>query len=151
MAGNWMDDATKGFHSGVPLTRTALEDWAKFDPGVFSVVPDANWFMIRALCLHQVDRLANKFTLAHLKRHSTEWGGIPVAPAGRDDKFQLFGDLLCDFQRGARSCCCWRARAGSAALSTTTSSILRTTSRSTGPLWSSASPWCSGRAGPRPT
>jgi len=100
MAENWMDDATKGFYSGVPLTRTALKDWAKFDPGVFSVVPDANWFMIRALYLHQVDRLANKFTLAHLKRYNTEWGGIPVAPEGRDDKFQLFGDQYSNFNAG---------------------------------------------------
>ena len=80
--------------------RMALKDWAAHDPGVFAVVPDANWFMIRALYLHQVDRLANKFTLNHLKKYNMEWGGIPVAPEGRDTKFELFGDQYSNFNSG---------------------------------------------------
>ena len=56
----------KGFFGDVPLTRTALQDW-KEENDNFAIVPDANWFMIRALYIHTVDRLANKFTLAHLK------------------------------------------------------------------------------------
>jgi hypothetical protein len=51
MAENWMDDSVKGFNSEVPLTRTALKDWPAHDPGVFAVVPDANWFMIRYVYL----------------------------------------------------------------------------------------------------
>ena len=56
----------KGFFGDVPLTRTALQDWTENNDN-FAIVPDANWFMIRALYIHTVDRLANKFTLAHLK------------------------------------------------------------------------------------
>ena len=52
--------------------------------------PDANWYMIRALYLHTVDMLANKFTLAHLKGYNME-NGVPVAPEGRDSNFTLFG------------------------------------------------------------
>ena len=51
---------------------------------------DANWYMIRPLYLHTVDRLANKFTLAHLKGYNME-DGVPVAPEGRDSNFTLFG------------------------------------------------------------
>lgn len=100
MAETWMDDPTKGFNSKVPLTRTAQKDWGAHDPGNFAVVPDANWFMLRALYLHNVDRLANKFTLAHLKQYNMEWGGIPVAPEGRDSNFQLFGDQYSNFNAG---------------------------------------------------
>ncbi len=63
-------------------------------------MPDANWFMIRALYVHQVDRLANKFLLGHLKGYNLEWGGIPVAPEGRDTKFELFGDQYSNFNAG---------------------------------------------------
>ena len=51
---------------------------------------DGNWYMIRPLYLHTVDRLANKFTLAHLKGYNME-DGVPVAPEGRDSNFTLFG------------------------------------------------------------
>lgn len=100
MADNWIDNAAEGFNSRVPLARTALKDWAKHPPGVFSVVPDANWFMIRALYLHNVDSLANKFTLDHLTKYNMEWGGIPVAPEGRDSDFKLFGDQYSNFNAG---------------------------------------------------
>eukprot|EP00912_Choanoflagellata_sp_UC4_P002272 UC4_evm7s1434 len=101
MAEHWMDDPIKGFYTvSCPLTRTALKDWAKHNPGVFAVVPDANWFMIRALYLHQVDRLANKFLLAHLKFYNQEWDGIPVAPEGRGTDFSLFGDQYSNFNAG---------------------------------------------------
>ena len=43
------------------------------------MTPDANWYLLRGLYLHQIDALANKFTLAHLKKYNTEWG-IPVPP-----------------------------------------------------------------------
>jgi hypothetical protein len=100
MAEHWMDDSVKGFYSRVPLTRIALRDWPSHNPGAFAVVPDANYFMIRSLYLHQVDRLANKFTLQHLKLYNMEWGGVPVAPEGRDTNFQLFGDQYSNFNAG---------------------------------------------------
>ena len=43
---------------------------AGHDQGNFGVVPDANWFMLRALYRHNVDTLANKFTLDHLRSAS---------------------------------------------------------------------------------
>lgn len=48
--------------------------------------------MLRALYRHNVDLLANKFTLEHLKKYNMEWGEIPVAPEARDQRFKLFGD-----------------------------------------------------------
>jgi hypothetical protein len=96
-----MDDPVEGFYTPqAPLARVALKDWAAHDPGVFGVVPDGNWFMLRALYLHNVDRLANKFTLGHLKKYNMEWEGIPVAPEARDDKFKLFGDQYSNFNAG---------------------------------------------------
>eukprot|EP01045_Picozoa_sp_COSAG04_P005199 COSAG04_NODE_237_length_19103_cov_15.726268_3_plen_308_part_00 len=94
-------DPNKGFYTAAcPLTRTALKDWATHNPGVFAVVPDSNWFMIRGLYLHQVDRLANKFLLAHLSLYNQAWGGIPVAPEGRRTDFSLFGDQYSNFNAG---------------------------------------------------
>ena len=101
MAEHWLDDSNRGFYTAAcPLTRTALKDWATHNPGVFAVVPDANWFMIRGLYLHQVDRLANKFLLAHLSLYNQAWGGIPVAPEGRRTDFSLFGDQYSNFNAG---------------------------------------------------
>jgi len=100
MAEHWLDDPVKGFFSKVPLARTALKDWAAHDPGDFAVVPDGNWFMLRGLYMHNVDRLANKFTLAHLKKYNMEWGGIPVAPEARKHDFTLFGDQYSNFNAG---------------------------------------------------
>merc|ERR1712048_383679 len=98
MARNWIDDSVKGFFGKVPLTRRALQDWTPGnDP--FAVVPDANWYMLRPLYLHNVDGLANKFTLAHLKLYNMEWG-IPVAPEGRNSDFTLFGDQYNNFNAG---------------------------------------------------
>jgi len=50
--------------------------------------------------LHNVDALANKFTLDHLTKYNMEWGGIPVAPEGRNTEFQLFGDQYSNFNAG---------------------------------------------------
>merc|ERR1712072_1480250 len=98
MARNWMDDSTKGLLTEIGLTRVALKDWkAGNDP--FAFVPDGNWYMIRPLYLHQVDGLANKFTLAHLKKYNMEWG-IPVAPEARHSDMSLFGDQYNNFNAG---------------------------------------------------
>ena len=101
MAEHWMDNPTEGFYTPqAPLARTALKDWGAFPPGNFAIVPDGNWFMLRALYMHGVDRLANKFTLNHLKRYNMEWGEIPVAPEARTAEFKLFGDQYSNFNAG---------------------------------------------------
>ena len=100
MAENWLNDPVNGFYSKVPLTRTALKDWGTHNPGPFAVVPDGNWFMLRSLYMHNVDALANKFTLGHLKKYNMAWGEIPVAPEARDDAFELFGDQYSNFNAG---------------------------------------------------
>ena len=46
-----------------------------------------------------MDRLANKFTLAHLKTYNME-GGVPVAPEGRDQDYALSGDKYSNFNAG---------------------------------------------------
>lgn len=98
MARNWMDNPEKGFFGKVPLTRKALKDWTA-ENDVFAIVPDGNWYMIRPLYLHNVDGLANKFTLAHLKLYNMEWG-IPVAPEARQSDFSMFGDQYNNFNAG---------------------------------------------------
>lgn len=100
MANEWMDDSVKGFYGDVPLTTIALQDFDSQDiVNSFAVVPDSNWYMIRGLYMHNIDRLANKFTLAHLKKYNMEWG-IPVAPEGRHKDFSLFGDQYSNFNGG---------------------------------------------------
>ena len=46
-----------------------------------------------------MDRLANKFTLAHRKTYNME-GGVPVAPEGRDQDYALSGDKYSNFNAG---------------------------------------------------
>ena len=55
--------------------------------------------MIRALYLHTVDGLANRFSLAHLKGYNME-GGVPVAPEGRNTHYVRFGDKYSNFNAG---------------------------------------------------
>ena len=62
-------------------------------------IADGNWYAIRPLYLHTVDRLANKFTLAHLKTYNLE-AGVPVAPEGRDQDYALSGDKYSNFNAG---------------------------------------------------
>ena len=97
----WLDDPLNGFFGQVPLTTIALKDFDDHDiVNSFAVVPDANWYMIRSLYLHHIDDLANKFTLAHLKKYNMEWDSIPVAPEGRRRDFSLFGDQYSNFNAG---------------------------------------------------
>ena len=101
MAENWLDNP-QGFFGDVPLARIAVKDWAAHDPDPFAIVPDANWYMIRTLFKHNVNKYANKFTLAHLAKYNMEakWGGIPVAPEGRLKDNALFGDQFSNFNAG---------------------------------------------------
>merc|ERR1712232_291860 len=103
MAERWLEDSTNGFSSGdVPLTCVAKKDWPKgpVDPNSasynFMVTPDANWYMLRALYNKNVDAIANKFTLAHLKKYNMEWG-IPVAPETRRMNYEMHGDQFSNF------------------------------------------------------
>ena len=100
MATVWMDNPVEGFFGPVPLTTIALKDFP--DQNIvnsFAVAPVANWYMIRGLYLHTVDALANKFTLAHLKKYNMEWG-MPVAPEARHKDWTMFGDQYSNFNAG---------------------------------------------------
>ena len=101
MAVNWLDNPVDGFLSDVPLCRFAMQDLPEREEsnGNFHSVPDGNWFMIRGLYMHNVDALANKFTLAHLKSYNMEWG-IPVAPESRRMDNSLAGDEYSNFNAG---------------------------------------------------
>ena len=46
-----------------------------------------------------VEDLANKFTLDHLKTYNME-AGVPVAPEGRDKSYALSGDKYSNFNAG---------------------------------------------------
>ena len=48
----WLDDPIEGFFGEVPLTTIALKDFNDSITNSFAVVPDANWYMIRSLYLH---------------------------------------------------------------------------------------------------
>ena len=99
MASLWLDNPVDGFYAGVPLTSTAMKYYPDKLMEDFAVVPDANWYMIRGLYRHTVDRLANKFTLAHLKNYNME-DGIPVASEGRRLDLSRFGDYFSNFNAG---------------------------------------------------
>ena len=101
MAVNWLNDPVDGFLTDVPFPRIALKDLPdQADSlGNFGIVPDGNWFMIRGLYQHNIDGLANKFTLAHLKKYNLELG-VPVAPEARRLDFSLFGDQYSNFNAG---------------------------------------------------
>jgi hypothetical protein len=106
MAHTWLDDPNNGFYTDVPLSCTAKKFWpapSKVDPNSaeynFAVTPDANWYMLRGLYRHTVDALANKFTLAHLKKYNIEMG-VPVAPETRRMNFAPHGDQYSNFNAG---------------------------------------------------
>lgn len=99
MAQEWLNDPVKGFLTDVPLSTIALQDWPEHCPEDFAVVPDANWYMLRGLYVHEIGKLANDLTLAHLKKYNMEWG-IPSATEGRKKDFSLFGDRYSNFNAG---------------------------------------------------
>ena len=65
----------------------------------YNCLLDGNWYAIRPLYIHNVEELANKFTLEHLKTYNME-AGVPVAPEGRDSSYALFGDKYSNFNAG---------------------------------------------------
>ena len=99
MAEHWMDDSEKGFNSWVPLTSRARQDWLDENWENFAITPGSNWYMIRPLYIHSVDRLANKFTLRHLTRYNMQ-GGVPVAPETRNLEFKMLGDSYSNINAG---------------------------------------------------
>jgi hypothetical protein len=101
IAEHWLDNSVEGFNSEVPLARYAIKDWPQAlakNPN-FAVTPDGNWFVLYGLYLHNVDGLANKFALAHLKKYNME-NGVPVAPETRTKDFAPHGDQFSNFNAG---------------------------------------------------
>ena len=87
-------------------TSTIILQWCQvlkfFDTAILAqtfCLLDGNWYAIRPLYIHNVEELANKFTLEHLKTYNME-GGVPVAPEGRDSSYALFGDKYSNFNAG---------------------------------------------------
>ena len=105
MANYWIDDPTVGFAGKVPLTCVAKTSWPTPlpDPDAaeynFAITPDANWYMLRGLYSKQIDKIANKYTLRHLREYNMEWG-IPVAPETRKMDWSLHGDQYSNFNAG---------------------------------------------------
>ena len=68
----------------------------------FTIVPDANYYMISPLYRHRVSDVANKVLLAHLERYNME-DGLPVAPEARELDLSEFGNQVRSGERGPRS------------------------------------------------
>ena len=98
MAEHWLDDSEKGFNTWIPLSTRARQDWFEGNTDFF-ITPGSSWYMIRPLYIHTVDRLANKFTLNHLKRFNME-NGVPVAPETRKKDFTRSGDSYSNINAG---------------------------------------------------
>ena len=99
MAEHWLDDSEKGFNTWIPLSTRARQDWFEGYGKFFFITPGSSWYMIRPLYIHTVDRLANKFTLNHLKRFNME-NGVPVAPEARRKDFTRSGDSYSNINAG---------------------------------------------------
>lgn len=101
MAETWYNDSVKGFNTEVPLARVAIKDWDKAfgSNRNFAVTPDGNWFQLAGLYIHNIDGLANQFTIGHLKKYNME-GGVPVAPEARRTDFSPHGDQYSNFNAG---------------------------------------------------
>ena len=103
MAREWLDDALDGFSSYVPLCGAVMRDWTLGGEGAglasFATTPDANWYLMRGLYIHNIDDLANKFLLGHLEKYHMEWG-IPSSTEGRRLDGSLFGDKYSNFNAG---------------------------------------------------
>jgi len=101
MAHSWLNNAEDGFLSEVPLVCIAKKDLPEHIGSSFNfaITPGANWYMLRGLYIHNIDALANKFTLGHLKKYHVEWG-IPVAPESRKLDNSLHGDQYSNINAG---------------------------------------------------
>ena len=82
------------------MSTVALKDHPGKDiVKAFKVVPDSNWYVLSALYKHNINGLANKYTLEHLKKYNMEWG-IPSATEGRHLDDSIFGDRYSNFNAG---------------------------------------------------
>ena len=101
MAHSWLDNPVDGFLSEVPLLCIAKQDTPEqLGSNVnFAITPGANWYMLRGLYIHNIDALANKLTLSHLKKYHMEWG-IPVAPESRRVDNSPHGDQYSNINAG---------------------------------------------------
>ncbi len=122
MGKTWLVDANRGHFDAVPLSSVPMKNYRKDDdedgnplcplghgdtPGKctggvdkdFTIVPDANFFMIRTLYLHRISDIGNKALLAHLKRYNMEHG-LPVAPEARKLDLTEFGNQFNNFNAG---------------------------------------------------
>ena len=82
------------------MSTIALKDHPGKDiVKAFKVVPDSNWYVLSALYKHNINGLANKYTLEHLKKYNMEWG-IPSATEGRHLDDSIFGDRYSNFNAG---------------------------------------------------
>ena len=82
------------------MSTIALKDHPGKDiVKAFKVVPDSNWYVLSALYKHNINGLANKYTLEHLKKYDMEWG-IPSATEGRHLDDSIFGDRYSNFNAG---------------------------------------------------
>eukprot|EP00588_Corethron_pennatum_P031500 CAMPEP_0194339854 /NCGR_PEP_ID=MMETSP0171-20130528/84537_1 /TAXON_ID=218684 /ORGANISM="Corethron pennatum, Strain L29A3" /LENGTH=1003 /DNA_ID=CAMNT_0039104585 /DNA_START=124 /DNA_END=3136 /DNA_ORIENTATION=+ len=101
--GKWLaKDNPDGFYSTVPLTNTPVRDWPKVIGSGwdnFSITPDTNFFMLKAMWQHDVTEIALDATLGHLKEYNM-LGSIPCAPEARKYTFDLFGDQYSNFNAG---------------------------------------------------
>jgi len=102
-----------GFYSSIPLSSIAMRDWQKvLCPGTmksfpcgngywseFAVTPDTNYFMHKAMWMHDVTKIAIDVTLGHLKLNNMQ-EGIPIAPESREADFALWGDQYSNFNAG---------------------------------------------------
>ncbi|GMH95247.1 hypothetical protein TrST_g1348 [Triparma strigata] len=118
----WLANATHGHFDIVPLSRVPLKNYHKDDDeegnprcplgtassspqctgGVdkdFTIVPDGSYWMLWPLYRHKVSDVANKITLAHLKRYNME-NGLPVAPEARRLDLKEFGNQFNNFNAG---------------------------------------------------
>jgi len=114
MGEHWLSkNNPQGFFSHIPLSSIAVRDWPKLlCPGTnqsnpcgngywseFAVTPDTNYFMQKAMWMHDATRIALDATLEHFKlNHIQE--DIPVAPESREADFSLWGDQYSNFNAG---------------------------------------------------
>lgn len=113
MGDKWLSkNNPDGFYSTIPLSSIAMRDWHKvICPGdmessacdnrwsEFAITPDTNYFMHKAMWMHDVTKIALDATLGHLKLNNMQ-EGIPVAPESRQADFTLWGDQYSNFNAG---------------------------------------------------
>merc|ERR1719433_2602942 len=100
MAREWLDDSINGMFGKVPLSDAYSSFPYQNHMKNFASTPGMNWLVIRPLYIHSIDGLANKITIAHLKKYHMEWDHIPVAPEARHFDGTLHGDQYSNINAG---------------------------------------------------